>query len=96
MTYLEGKRKSYAKHDLARERPPRELLSRLIDEYGVAQVLNPRSPSFKAKGLGVESLTKEEAIRLVDEEPNLLRRPLVVFGKKALFGFRESEWDEEL
>jgi arsenate reductase-like glutaredoxin family protein len=35
--------------------------------------------------------SKEEAIKLILKEPNLLRRPVIVKGKKKILGFNESE-----
>ena len=74
------------KHNLAKERPSRELLARLIDEQGLENVLSTRSPAFKARGLDVAALTKREAIDLMLEEPNLMRRPLVL-GSEAVLGY---------
>jgi arsenate reductase-like glutaredoxin family protein len=35
----------------------------------------------------VKTLTKSEAIDLMLEEPNLMRRPLVLANRKAIFGY---------
>ena len=81
------------KHNLANDRPSRELLGRLIDEHGVDAVLNSRSPAFKARGLGSRSLSKSEAIDLMTEDPNLIRRPLVLGKRKVVFGYRPEEYE---
>lgn len=81
------------KHNLAKEPPTRELLSRLIDEYGLEAVISTRSPAFKARGLDVGRLSKAEAIGLMLEDANLIRRPLVLQGKKAVFGYAPAEYD---
>ena len=82
------------KHNLAKEPPSRELLSRLIDEYGLESVLSTRSPAYKARNLGARKLTRSEAIALMLEDPNLIRRPLVLQGKKALFGYVPGEYEK--
>ncbi|MDQ3280180.1 MAG: hypothetical protein M3Q69_02070 [Acidobacteriota bacterium] len=81
------------KHNLAKERPSRELLSRLIDEHGLEAVLSTRSPAYKALNLGERKLTKSEAIDLMLEDPNLMRRPLVLAKGKAVFGYVPAEYD---
>lgn len=81
------------KHNLAKERPSRELLSRLIDEQGLANVFSTRSPAYKARGLDVQKLSKAEAIELMLEDPNLMRRPLVLGKGKAVFGFAPEEYE---
>jgi len=82
------------KHDLAKERPSRELLERLIDEEHLADFVNTRSPAYKERGLNVNTLTKKQAIDLMLEEPNLIRRPLLVAGRNAIFGFDAAKYGE--
>jgi len=35
---------------------------------------------------------RAEAVRLMSENPNLIKRPILVKGGKALLGFDEEEW----
>lgn len=82
------------KHNLANDRPSRELLSRLIDEQGLDAVLSSRSPAYKARNLGARTLSKSEAIDLMLEDPNLMRRPLVLSKGKAVFGYAPEEYEK--
>jgi len=84
------------KHDLAKEPPSRELLEKLIDESRLADFVNTRSPAYKARGLDVTKMTKKQAIALMMEEPNLIKRPLVLAGGKAVFGFKPEEYEAVL
>jgi arsenate reductase-like glutaredoxin family protein len=73
----------------------RELLERLIDDADPQQYLNPRSPAYKERDLGSRKLTKAQVIDLMMEDPNLIRRPIVVRGpKKGIFGFAPDEYDD--
>ena len=45
-----------------------------------------RSPSFKALGIARESLSEDELIDLMLQEPRLIRRPVVKIGKTVYFG----------
>lgn len=81
------------KHNLANDRPSRELLGRLIDEHGLDAVISKRSPTFKARGLDASRLSKKEAIDLMLEDPNLMRRPLVLSKEKAVFGYDPAEYE---
>jgi arsenate reductase-like glutaredoxin family protein len=56
-------------------------------------VISTRSPAFKARGLDVGKLSKAEAIKLMLEDVNLIRRPLVLKEKKAVFGYAPAEYD---
>ena len=53
--------------------------------------LNPKSPAFKAMGLRGKTLTPAEAIKLMVQEPNLIKRPLVVKGKQLIAGFDREQ-----
>jgi arsenate reductase-like glutaredoxin family protein len=82
------------KHDLAKEPPTRELLERLIDESRLEDFINTRSPAFKARHLDLAKLNKKRVIDLMLEEPNLIRRPLVIAGRRAIFGWNPGQYDE--
>jgi arsenate reductase len=92
VAHLEGEGVELVKHDVAKERPPRELLERLIDERHLEDFVNTRSPAYKARGLDVTKMTKKQAIDLMMEDINLMKRPLVLKGKRAVFGFKPEEY----
>ena len=92
MAHLEGEGVELVKHDLAKDPPSRELLERLIDEHHLEDFVNTRSPAYKARGLDVTKMTKKQAIELMMEDINLMRRPLVLRGKRAVFGFKPEQY----
>ena len=94
MAYLEGKGVALVKHDLAKEPPSRELLEKLIDEDHLEDFVNTRSPAYKERGLDASKMTKKQAIDLMMEEPNLIRRPIVLAGRKAVFGYKPEEYEK--
>lgn len=52
--------------------------------------MSTRSPVFKTRPLPT---TKKEAIDLMVEQPNLIKRPILVKGKKVVFGFDKPAYD---
>lgn len=92
MADLEDRGVELVKHDLAKEPPSRELLERLIDESHLEDFINTRSPAYKERNLGARKLTKKQAIDLMMEEPNLIKRPLVIAKGKAVFGYKPEEY----
>lgn len=92
MADLEGRGFELVRHDLAKDPPSRELLSRLIDEHGLDAVLNTRSPAYKA--LAGRKLGKAEALELMGRDVNLIKRPLVMAGGKAVLGYKPDEYDK--
>jgi len=53
--------------------------------------VSTRSPVFKERPL---PKTKKEAIDLMMENPNLIRRPILVKGSRVIFGFDREKYDE--
>jgi arsenate reductase-like glutaredoxin family protein len=51
--------------------------------------VSKRSPVFKTRPL---PKSKKEAIDLMLEQPNLIRRPVLVKGSKVTFGFDKSAY----
>ena len=48
-----------------------------------------RSPLFKERPL---PKSKKEAIDLMMEQPNLIRRPIFIRGSKVVFGFDKEQY----
>ena len=53
--------------------------------------MSTRSPVFKERPLPE---SKREAIDLMMENPNLIRRPILVKGSKATFGFDKKTYEK--
>lgn len=54
--------------------------------------MSTRSPVFKERPLPG---SKSEAIDLMMANPNLIRRPILVRGTKAIFGFDKKAYDRK-
>jgi arsenate reductase-like glutaredoxin family protein len=52
--------------------------------------VSTRSPVFKQRPL---PRSKKEAIDLMMQQPNLIKRPILVRGSRASFGFKKEEYD---
>jgi arsenate reductase-like glutaredoxin family protein len=61
-------------------------LERLIGPRPIDLFMNPRSTPYRKLGLAGQKVTKTRFIRLLLEDPNLLKRPLLVRGQKYVFG----------
>ncbi len=53
--------------------------------------MSTRSPVFKQRPL---PRTKKEAIDLMMEQPNLIKRPILVRGSQVIFGFDKAKYDK--
>ncbi len=75
--------------DINRDPPDRAFLERHIDAERFLDFVSTRSPVFKQRPLPA---TKREAIDLMVEHPNLIRRPILVRGSRAIFGFNKDKY----
>ena len=70
-----------------------DSVTQLFDESHLEDFLNTRSPAYKERNLGLRKLTKKQAIDLMMEEPNLIRRPLVVSKGRGVFGYKPEQYE---
>jgi len=75
--------------DINKEPPAREFLERHIDADRFLDFVSTRSPVFKQRPL---PKSKKEAIALMMENPNLIRRPIVIKGSQVIFGFDKERY----
>jgi arsenate reductase-like glutaredoxin family protein len=70
--------------------PSREFLERHVDATRWLDFVSTRSPVFKTRRLPA---SRKEAIDLMLEQPNLIKRPILIKGSKAVFGFDKAAYD---
>jgi arsenate reductase len=75
--------------DINKQPPSREFLEKHIDPDRFLDFVSTRSPVFKERPLPA---SKKEAIALMMENPNLIRRPIVIQGSKVIFGFDKEQY----
>jgi arsenate reductase-like glutaredoxin family protein len=78
-----------AERDINKEPPDRAFLERHIDADRLLDFVSTRSPVFKQRPL---PRSKKEAIDLMMQQPNLIRRPILVRGSTAIFGFDKEKY----
>ena len=90
IAFLNKKGVPYQVKDIVHEPPPRSLLEKVIKAENIYASLNQRSTTYKDNQLGKRRTTKNEAIRLMLKDPNLIKRPLIIRDNKAYQGFDEK------
>lgn len=75
--------------DINKEPPSREFLEKHIDEAHFLDYISTRSPVFKERRLPA---SKKEAIAMMMENPNLIRRPILIKGSTVIFGFDKDRY----
>ena len=72
--------------DFFQDRFSEEELRMLIGSRSASEIFSWSSPSFKKLGLSREDLSDDQLIRLMLEEPRLIRRPLVLAANDLVIG----------
>lgn len=62
-----------------------------LTEDGTAEIISTRSKAFKQLDTDVEDLSLNELYTLIQNNPGLLRRPIVVDDKRMQVGYNEDE-----
>jgi arsenate reductase-like glutaredoxin family protein len=60
-----------------------------VDDERFLDFVSTRSPVFRTRPLPA---SKREAIALMLEQPNLIRRPILIDGRTVVFGFDRDRY----
>lgn len=80
--------------DLGKNPLSEEELKALFSGRDPRDFLNPRNEQYREMNMKEKPPTAAEAIRLMAKNPNLIRRPLVVRGKRMVAGFDEQALED--
>ena len=82
--------------DLATERLTESELEALIGQRDYKEFLNPRNELYRTRNMKEHPPSRAEAIRLMAQEPNLIRRPVVIRDSQMVLGFDEEAYERLL
>ncbi len=63
-----------------------EEIREMASMAGIDQIFARRSPSLKQMGLAGRELSEDEMVRLMLQEPKLVRRPMTRLGSQLFVG----------
>ena len=76
--------------DLAKDKLSVAELEKLIGKRDYADFLNTRNEVYREKDMKENPPSRKEAIRLMAQQPNLIRRPVIIAGGRVVVGFDEK------
>jgi len=79
--------------DLGKERLSAVELEKLIGDRDHLPFLNTRNELYRTKKMKDHPPSREDAIRMMAAEPNLIRRPVIVAGGRVVLGFDQEGID---
>ncbi|MBI3403999.1 MAG: hypothetical protein HY046_00895 [Acidobacteria bacterium] len=87
---MQGKNVELDERDLIGNPLTEKELDELIGDRDYKLFLNTRNELYRERNMAERPPTRAEAIKLMVQEPRLIRRPLVIRGKQIVFGFDEQ------
>jgi arsenate reductase len=71
-----------------------EELKQACVALGLKKLFNSSGMDYRSMGMKdkLPTLTESEALKLLSENGNLVKRPLVITADSAINGFKETEW----
>jgi len=82
----------FASRDLDRERLTEKELDALIANRDYKGFLNTRNELYRARNMAEHPPTRPEALKLMAKNPNLIRRPLLIYGAEIIIGLDEAAY----
>lgn len=58
----------------------------------LVQLINSKGPAFKKLGLKADELEDAQAVALIQENPRIMVRPVLVKGNQGVSGFKEESF----
>jgi len=93
---LQAKKVDFEEREYGKNPFTEKELLELIGDSPIEPFLNTRTPLYRERNMKQKPPAKAEAIKLMLKDANLLRRPVIIKGKKKLTGFDEAEVRELL
>ena len=92
--WLHGRGIEYVFHDYKKEGADPLKLSAWSDKVGWETLLNRRGTTFRGlSDADKANIDRPNAIRLMQDNPSLIKRPVVEHSGGLLAGFDSAEWD---
>jgi len=88
---LQAKKIVFEERDYGKNPLSEKELREIIGNEPIEPFLNTRTPLYREKNMKQKPPTKDQAISLMLKDPNLLKRPVIIKGKKKITGFNETE-----
>ena len=93
---MQAKKVDFEEREYGKNPFTEKELREIIGDDPIEPFLSTRTALYKEKNMKQKPPSKDEAIKLMLKDHNLLKRPVFIKGKKKLTGFNENEVKELL
>ena len=93
---MQAKKAKFEEREYGKNPLSEKELREIIGDGPIEKFLNTRTPLYRERNMKQKPPSKDEAIKLMLKDQNLLRRPVIINGKKKVSGFSEADVKELL
>jgi arsenate reductase len=95
LAFLDAHKIAYTFHDFKREGVTKKQIDTWLEQVGWEELLNTRGMTWrKLPDAQKENINETKAIRLMIENPSIIKRPVVVTDKQLILGFDAKVYKE--
>lgn len=62
-----------------------------LTEIGTKEIISQRSQAFRALNIDIEDMPLGKVLKLIQQHPGIMRRPILVDDKRLLVGYNEED-----
>lgn len=93
MKWLDKNGIAYDFHNYKKDGIDKNALEHALEQHGLNVVINKRGTTWQQLSDHVkDSVNESNIIALAEQNPSLLKRPLLMIGDTAIVGFNEQEY----
>jgi regulatory protein spx len=91
--WLEEHDISYTERNIFSEPLTKQEIKEILrmTEDGTDEIISTRSKTFQKLNINLESMPLQDLYNLIQENPGLLRRPIIIDEKRLQVGYNEDE-----
>ena len=95
-TWLEEHGVEYQFHDYKKAGTDSTQLAEWVKEFGWQSIVSTRGMTWRKLDETIrDNMNETSAVEIMMEKPSIIKRPLLVTGKRKILGFDESAYAQE-
>lgn len=95
--WLDNNNIEYEFHDYKKQGVDNGILEQAINEHGWEVVINKRGTTWRNLPQTVkDTMNSEKALNIADDNPSVIKRPLLLHEQKTYIGFNEQTYADIL
>lgn len=93
--WLDSQNIAYDFHDYKKQSINKDVLDEAINQHGWEQVINQRGTTWRKLPTSIKnSMNETRAIGIAQDNPSIIKRPILVHKNKIFLGFKANNYEE--